>query len=290
VGVVAHADKGSSRDLSRLRRILASRWIDPMWREARKSKHMTNEAGDLIEEGADLIFVWGGDGAVQRVMGALVGRPVTLAVIPAGTANLFAKNLGIPSELGSAVEVGLDGARRRLDVGKIDGEVFGVMAGTGLDAAMLQGADGFLKDRFGVLGYVWAGATSLGHLAVETSIEVDGAAWFDGTSSCVLIGNMGELVKGIAPFPDARPDDARLEIGVVTADGALEWGRTLARSVVGDPVDSPFVQRTRGERFRVTLADARPYELDGGVRKPKRRIKCKVKPGAITVAVPEVEP
>ena len=91
-----------------------------------------------LDEGAELVFVWGGDGMVQRSIDKLAGSGVTLAIIPAGTANLFASSLDIPSDIAKAVEIGLNGRDRMLDVGKINGERFAVMAGAGLDAHMIQ--------------------------------------------------------------------------------------------------------------------------------------------------------
>jgi diacylglycerol kinase family enzyme len=120
-------------------------------------------------------------------------------------------------------------------------------------------------------------------------IEVDGAAWFKGKASCLLIGNVGDVIGGISAFSDARPDDGRLNVGVVTASGALDWVRTLSRSAIGDVEASPFVETTTGQRFDIRLKKALPYELDGGDRKKTKRLKCEVEPGAITVCVPVQE-
>src|SRR6202035_2054628 len=103
----------------------------------------------------DLVLVWGGDGMVQRAVDTLAGSDVTLGVLPAGTANLFATNLGIVPRLESAVQVALHGRPRALDVGTLNGERFAVMAGAGLDAVMIGRADRRLKDRLGRMAYVW---------------------------------------------------------------------------------------------------------------------------------------
>jgi YegS/Rv2252/BmrU family lipid kinase len=233
--------------------------------------------------------VWGGDGTVQRAIDAVGGRPVTLAILPAGTANLFATNLGLPKELEACVRIGLHGARRALDVGKVNGERFAVMAGAGLDAMMIRDADAGLKDKVGRIAYVWTGAKSAQLDPVKMTIEVDGKPWFEDKATCVLVGNVGEVLGGLSVFPDAVPDDGVLDIGVVTADGWWEWARTLGRSVVGNVGASPFVQTTTGRSFVVRLNAPMPYQLDGGDRKPTTKLKIKVKPEAITVAVPEEE-
>ncbi|MGZ6557811.1 MAG: diacylglycerol/lipid kinase family protein [Actinomycetota bacterium] len=291
VGVVAHSAKTLGGGLDELRTALATHGItEPMWYEVPKSRLAPERAKKLLKKGADLIFVWGGDGTVQRVIDAVAGAPVALAILPAGTANLFATNLGIPKDLEEAVEIGLNGSRRQLDVGLINGEHFAVMAGTGLDALMIRDADAGLKDTIGRFAYVWTGAKNVRQPAVKMRIEVDGTMWFKGKASCLLVGNVGHVIGGISAFPDARPDDGRLNVGVVTASGALDWLRTLSRSAVGDVEGSPFVETTAGEVFDIRLAKALPYELDGGVRKKTKRLRCKVEPGAITVCVQGEEP
>ena len=290
VGVLAHSAKTLGGGLEELRTTLSSHGIDnPMWYEVRKSRLAPERAKKLLKKGADLIFVWGGDGTVQRVIDAVAGSPIALAILPAGTANLFATNLGIPKDLAEAVDIGLNGARRQLDVGVMNGERFGVMAGTGLDALMIRDADAGLKDKIGRLAYVWTGASNVQRSSVKMRIEVDGTTWFKGKASCLLVGNVGDVIGGISAFPDARPDDGLLNIGVVTASGAVEWLRTLSRSAVGDVNGSPFVETTTGEMFDVRLDKAIPYELDGGVRKKAKRLKCKVEPEAITICVPQEE-
>jgi diacylglycerol kinase (ATP) len=290
VGVLAHSGKQLGGGLEELRKTLATYGItEPLWHEVPKSRFVPKKAKELLRAGVDLIFLWGGDGTVQRCIDAVAGAPVTLAILPAGAANLFAHNLGIPADIEGAVKLGLHGHRRTLDVGRVNGELFAVMAGTGFDAVMIRDADAGLKDRLGVLAYVWTGAKGVGRDPVKTRITVDGEAWFKGKASCVLIGNMGGILGGISAFPDASPDDGRLDIGVVTAEGAWEWARTLVRSVVGEAAASPFVQTTSGKAFDVRLANGMPYELDGGARKKTKRLKIKIKPASITVCVPAMD-
>jgi len=244
---------------------------------------------EALHGGAEIVFVWGGDGMVQRSIDRLAGSGVTLAIIPAGTANLFASSLEIPSDIEKAVEIGLNGRDRTLDVGKLNGERFAVMAGTGVDALMIRDADGGLKDRLGRVGYVITGVKAARHEPVRARVEVDGRRWFKGPASAVLVGNMGDVIGGISAFPEARPDDGRLNVGVVTADGLLDWARVLGKTAVGHTASSPFVQTTTAEKVVVELDAKMPYELDGGDRSKTKRLKFRVKPAAISVCVPERE-
>jgi diacylglycerol kinase (ATP) len=288
VAVVAHSGKTLGGGLLELRRVLEAEGIDPIWSEVPKSRKAPAQVRRALDDGAELVFAWGGDGMVQRCVDVLAGSSVSLAIIPAGTANLFATNLGIPKDIERAVVVGLRGERRRLDVGRFNGEHFAVMAGAGFDAAMIRDA-GSLKERLGRVAYVWSGSENLRSKPFRAEIKVDGVGWYKGKASCILLGNVGDLFGGVEVFEDARPDDGKLEVGVVTAEGALEWGRMIARAVVGTATNSPFAQATKARSVKVKLSRKVLYELDGGDRAKVKAFKVKVEAGAITVCVPWAE-
>ena len=125
-------------EVARLRSELRFVSCDPLWYEVPKSRKAPKQVKRALDEGAELVFAWGGDGTVQRCIDVLAGTGTPLAIVPAGTANLLATNLGIPQDIEGAVAAGLGGARRAIDVGRLNGERFGVMAGAGLDAAMMR--------------------------------------------------------------------------------------------------------------------------------------------------------
>jgi diacylglycerol kinase (ATP) len=287
VAVVANPSKSLGGGLIELRRVLERAGLaDPLWHEVPKSRKASAAVKHALADGAELVFAWGGDGLVQRCIDALAGSEVPLAVLPAGTSNLLATNLELPLDIGDAVAVGLDGRRRRIDVGRFNGERFAVMAGSGFDAAMIRDADGAMKDRLGRVAYVWAGLKNLRSKPFGAEVRVDGVSWFKGEVTCVLVGNLGGLFGGIEVFGDARPDDGKLEVGVITADGFTQWARTAARTVVNSADASPFVQATRAESVKVKLNRKVLYELDGGDRAKTKSFKVKVEPAAVTLCVP----
>ncbi|MEO5634615.1 diacylglycerol kinase family protein [Gaiella sp.] len=288
VAVIAHAGKTIGGGLEELRVVLSRAGItDPIWSEVPKSRYAPERVQRALDEGAELVFVWGGDGMVQRSIDRLAGSGVTFAIIPAGTANLFASSLDIPSDIEEAVEIGLNGRDRTLDVGKINGERFAVMAGAGLDAHMIEEADGGLKDRFGRLAYIWTASKSLRKEPFKARIEINDELWYKGKASCVLLGNVGSLFGGIEAFDNAEPDDGLLEVGVTNAEGLGQWARTVARTAIGTTAQSPFVQVTKAKKVRIELDRKVAYELDGGAREPTKLLKVKIQPGAITVRVPK---
>jgi len=287
VAVVAHAGKTFGGGLTELRRELERQGVaDPFWVEVPKSRFVPKQVKRALAEGADLLFVWGGDGSVQRAIDTMAGSETPLAILPAGTANLFATNLDIPQDIEQAVAIGLRGVRRELDVGRFNGERFGVMAGAGFDAAMIAKADGTLKDRFGRAAYIWTGSQNLRAKPFKAKITVDGAPWYAGDASCILVGNVGHLFGGVEVFQDSRPDDGRLELGVINADGFTDWARALTRTVVGQAEKSPLVQATTAKKIKVKLNRKVLYEVDGGDRTAVKSFKVCVEPRAITICVP----
>ena len=289
VGVIANSGKSLDGGLLELRRALERAGIaDPEWYEVPKSRKAPKAMRRLLDAKTELVFVWGGDGMLQRCIDvvAAAGSDVALAIVPAGTSNLLATNLGVPIDIEQAVEIGLEGERRRLDVGRFNGERFAVMAGSGMDATMIRNADGGLKERLGRAGYVWAGLKAARSKSFGAEIEVDGVSWFRGDATSVLIGNVGELIGHVEVFEESRPDDGMLEVGVVTADGYTDWMRTVARTVIADAEASPFVQATKARSVKVKLDRKVLYELDGGDRTKVKSFKVKVEPAAVTLCVP----
>jgi diacylglycerol kinase (ATP) len=287
IAVIAHARKSLDGGLPALRRALERHGIfDPLWCEVAKSREARKGLRSALKQGAELVFVWGGDGMVQRCADVVADSNAAMAILPAGTANLFASNLGIPKSIDAAVEIGLRGDRRKLDLGSVNGEKFAVMAGVGFDAEMIHDANPEMKRRFGRTAYVLAAVKNLRGKPFEARIKVDGKTWFDGNTSCVLFGNVGDAFAGLSAFEEARPDDGLLEVGIASPEGILEWGRTIARAALSDASKSPFVQTTRGRSVELRLDRKVRHELDGSERGKKKSFTVKAEPSAISVCVP----
>jgi diacylglycerol kinase (ATP) len=289
VAVIAHQGKSMGGGLDELRKLVTAEGVDDLlWYEVPKSRKAPRKVRKALAKGAELIFVWGGDGMVQRCADALAGSDATIAIVPAGTANLLAHNLGIPQDIAEAVRIGFRGRRRTLDLGWINGEHFAVMAGVGFDGDMIRAADGGLKDRLGRAAYVWTGLRTMDASPTRVKIKIDGTAWFSGKATCVLIGNVGTVLGAVEVFDDARPDDGWLDVGVCTAQGPVQWARVMARIGAAASDRSPFISTTRAKRISIKLGAPLAYELDGGARDTATRIKVHVVPAGITVCVPDL--
>jgi len=283
VAVIAHVGKTLGGGLSELRKELAqSGFEDPLWYEVAKSKQIP----DVAREAVKVVFVWGGDGSVQKCIDALAGTGIPIAILPAGTGNLLARNMEIPLDIAQAVKIGLHGERRAIDTGTVNGEHFSIMAGAGLDALAMKDADKGLKDRVGRAAYLWTGARNLKSSPVRCTVDIEGRRFFKGKMTCILLGNLSQIMAGVEVFDDSSPDDGILEIGVVNAKSRTQWIRTLTRVVAGRADKSPFVVTTRGKKITIRFDRAIAYELDGSVRAPAKKLRIKVDPLSVTLCVP----
>ncbi len=168
--------------------------------ETRTAGHATELARNAGERGYRAICVVGGDGTLAEAATGLVGSNVPLAIIPRGTANQVAHNLQIPTELEAAVEVAITGTPTPLDLGRIDGRAFALIAGAGYDAAVMAAATRSLKDRWGFGAYIYAAVKqALTAAPTEFTIIADGNE-IRVRAVSVMLANMGELFAHFLPF------------------------------------------------------------------------------------------
>jgi diacylglycerol kinase family enzyme len=244
-------------------------------------------AGDALAAGAGLVIAVGGDGTVRACAQALAGTGVPLAIVPMGTANLTARALGVPPELGAALATGFGGHERRIDLAAADGVSYAAMAGIGVDAAVVGGTPGGLKARAGWLAYVAAGAWhALGPRAVFL-IRLDGAARpLIRRARSVVVGNAGLLPGGFGLLPDARLDDGLLDVAILGPASPLGWARVGYRIMTGSRHEDRRLERHRARRVEIYAGIELPREADGEVIPPGRSLTVTVSPGALLVRVP----
>ena len=245
VAVVAHSGKTFGGGLTELRDVLAQEGVDVLWYEVPKSKRAPKAVRRALNKGAEVVLAWGGDGMQQRCIEVLAGTGVPLGILPAGTGNLLATNLEVPTTVAEAVAVALHGDRRALDTGLCNGEHFAVMAGAGFDALMIKDADRGLKDRIGRAAYLWTGLRNISAAQVHGRVKVDGNLFYEGQLSCVLVGNVVEGVRGDRGLRRRQPGRRR-------ARGRGRVGQLAGRvDARGD---------ARGRRPRGALAVHRRHE------------------------------
>jgi YegS/Rv2252/BmrU family lipid kinase len=261
-------------------------WSEPLWLETTREDSGEGQARAAVQAGADLVIACGGDGTVTACASGLVDSGVPLAVIPVGTGNILARNLGLPIAPRHALAVALTGRNRELDVGIANGSPFLAMAGLGLDAKMLQDATEPIKKRLGWGAYVAAGLRHLRDRPMLVCVRTDGDAPLSRRASGVIVGNVGALPGGLPLLPDAQPDDGRLDMVVLTARSLGGWLAVVMQVMRPGPRATGRVVRRPFRELRIDAEAAHPWELDGEVKGRTRQLVITVAPAALLVRVP----
>lgn len=289
-------------DPAGLRDLVAKRCADAGWEapvvvETTVEEPGTTQARKLAAQGADVVVAAGGDGTVRAVCEGLAGTTTRLALVPAGTGNLLARNLGVPLTTPEAVDVAVDGTDRRIDVGVLeggprvpdgdDGRVFAVMAGVGLDAAMMEEVPDALKGRVGWPAYVVGGLRALRRPQVHVEVVLDHVHVRRRTVRTVLVGNVGTLQGGVTLLPDARPDDGELDVALVSASRPADWVRLVVQVLRRRPRRHGHLETHRASRVEIRLPGGpTARQLDGELVAEGRALVASVRPGALVVRVP----
>ncbi|MFD4789725.1 diacylglycerol kinase family protein [Streptomyces sp. NPDC058459] len=289
----------SARD--ELRRVLAQHGHqEPEFIETTAADPGGGQTVRALDEGAALVVVCGGDGTVRAAADRLAGSGVPLAVVPFGTGNLLARNLGLPLTPAEALDAALGGAPRVIDLARVEGDGlpathFAIMSGVGLDAAMMQYAEEHdrAKAMLGWPAYALAAPKAMRGPRMRLSVRLDGGQPLRRTARMVLIGNTGALQGGVRLIPDARPDDGVLDLLILDPQGPGGWLRTmnallLRRKRDGRQGDGQPEFRTF-RRAEFTFDAPEPREVDGDPVGTGRRLSVAVVPGALTVLVPNRE-
>lgn len=298
IGVVWNPSKVEEADLREA--VDAAFGDQTQWWETSVDDPGRGMAEKALAAGCDTVLAVGGDGTVRAVAEALAGSDAALGIVPRGTGNLLARNLEVPlDDIPAALErIAADDATP-MDLGwvELDGteHAFAVMVGFGVDAQMLVETDDDLKERAGWLAYVEAmGRALAGTEMTGITLTIDDDDPQEVRGHTMLIGNCGMVQGGIRLLPDARLDDGRLDLLLVSADGALQWMDTV-RSVVWDngirrifdreavAVSTDSTSHVTAERISVELESPLAFEIDGEEIGEVSAFKVRVQPAAIKV-------
>ena len=276
---------------------LAQGWGEPIWLETTISDPGTGQARQAVEAGAAVVCPLGGDGTVRAVATALVGTETPLGPLPGGTGNLLARNLDLPLDsIEKALVVALTGQNVRIDVGRLsvdpsgqhavpDEHLFLVMAGVGLDAAIMAGAQERLKARVGSAAYVVSGFQNFLGPQFKVRLKVDGEGEFSRRTRTVVVGNCGKLFGGLVLMPEARLDDGMLDSVVLSPRGVVGWSAVAGHVVTRQRRGHALIDRHAGQEIRIDVDEPQVVQLDGDTIGSARSMTARVDHLALVVRV-----
>lgn len=217
----------------------------------------------------DTLVAIGGDGTVLSVLPYIVNRDIKLGIIPCGTANLLAEKLGIPKNIPVAVDILLNGTKKLIDVGKTGNSYFVLRVGYGMDAEIINGANSFLKNKFGYLAYLIQGIKCLFSLSPKTfEISADNKC-FKVNASAVIVSNAGNMFKdsfSVAPANDIS--DGKLDIFVLKAKNLWEFLTVFFQIIFNKHKINSNVLYGKAHNISIKSNDSR-FHVDGEIRSAK---------------------
>ena len=235
----------------------------------------------------DAVAVYGGDGTIAEVASGLVGSHLPLAIFPGGTANVLSVELGIPGDVAEACALVTDqmAVLRPVDMARCDGGHFILRAGIGFEAAMVEGADRDLKDRFGQLAYVFSALQALRDPPMARyTLTIDGEQVITEGVTCIVAnsGSMGRI--GLSLAPNISVSDGVLDV-IVIRRADLPGLLAVAASVLGGREDAEPLQRWPARTVAIEADPPQAVTLDGEMS-GTTPIRAEVIPGALKVIVP----
>ena len=213
-----------------------------------------------VGEGFTTIVAAGGDGTINEVVNGIAGADVALGILPVGTMNVFAAELGLPGDLDEAWAVIRAGHTRKIDLVRANSRYFVQLAGVGLDAQVVQETSWNFKKNFGPLSYVISAAQIAARKPPRLVVEADGT---EREGSFVLIGNGRYYGGPVAVFKDARIDDGKLDVLIFKNLGYLDIARYLTNIFMGKHTRLSDVEYFQTKKAAVRSEEDVPVEVDG---------------------------
>jgi diacylglycerol kinase (ATP) len=248
--------------------------------------HGADLARRAAAEGASLVCAWGGDGTMNEIAGALAFSTVPLGVIPGGSGNGFARELGISMKPERALMQALQGTERIVDAGEIGGRLFFNVAGLGFDAHVARRFNESGKRR-GFVAYLTTSVKELlSYRAASYQIAV-GDETFTRSALMVVVANTAQYGNGARVAPQARPDDGRLDLVVVDPGTPLGNMWRARRLFDGSLARSPGVLMREVQALNISGGNGGLwFHVDGEPVHGTPSLDVRVHPRALRVRVP----
>jgi diacylglycerol kinase family enzyme len=215
---------------------------------------------------ADVLIAVGGDGTVTEALTGIGEVNLPLAIVPGGSTNVIAQEIGVPSDPAEIARLIFGSHRIKLmDAAMCNDRMFLHMAGAGFDSRIFDGTDANLKRRVGWMAYLPSAAQSLRLPAARFNVETESAR-FELTSLMVLVANGAGIIRpSLYVYPGISSDDGWLDLIAVTATAPRAIASVLARFASRSMQKSPHVLHARARQIRIEAEPRMPIQVDGDV-------------------------
>jgi YegS/Rv2252/BmrU family lipid kinase len=269
----------------------ADRWLRAQgwkveWRDTGEPGEATELAAEAAKRGLPLLFVCGGDGTLNEAVNGLAGSDTALAPIPAGTVNIWAREMGIARKPIEAVKGTVLGGRRRVDLGRAGERYFLLMVGYGLDGAIARRVNLGLKSRLGAAAYavsaIWE---TLRHRSSPVTLRFDGDR-HDVNVLMLVAGNTRNYAGLVEITREAQVDDGLLDVCVFQGKGTVDVILHVLRTLLRRHLKSKNVLYRKARRLEMAWEAPLPAQIDGDAYELSPT-EVEVVPSALWVAVPK---
>lgn len=245
-------------------------------------------AKECTQDGTSIIIAIGGDGMLAEIISQIVHTNVKLGIIPAGTGNMIAVNLGIPLDVYKALKLIKIGNSKRIDIGKVNDRYFGFLAGCGLDAKIIEETTRKKKDTYGIWAYFLSGAKHL--LKTEPfalKMKLDGKKTIKAKAATVMIANTGSIFGDIFTIsPNAKVDDGKIDIVLISPKKIIDYFMVLLEFLYQKPLNKNYkIKHYKAENVEIKTKPCLVIQADGDIvaRTPA---EISVIPSAVDVFIP----
>jgi diacylglycerol kinase (ATP) len=249
-------------------------------------------AKDAVQEKVDAVAVYGGDGTLMEVVSGVMGSQVPIIILPGGTANIMAKEMGIPQNLEEACRAMFDAPVevKAVDIGQFGKKYFLIRTAIGFEADMVSGADRKVKNRLGILAYTLSFFQSLKKICnVRYDLTVDGVKHKAEGLTCI-IANSGNVGMGkISIDKHISVNDGLLDVLVVRRAGIQMMAHMIATVIRRERAERwELVEHWQGKDINIHVTPVQTVQCDGEPV-PSGSVHVKVIPSAISMLVPKEE-
>ncbi len=265
-------------------------WQPPLWLETDAQDSGAAATRRARTADVDLALVAGGDGTVRTACAELAGSGIPVGVLPAGTGNLLARNLGVPLDMAEALDVAFDGRPRAIDLIEVraddrEPDHCLVMAGMGADALIMAETNDDLKKVVGSAAYVMAALQAVNRPPFELRVEVGDNEPVERRVGLAMVANVGAIQGQIRVAPDAEPDDGRLDVVIASLEGPLDWGPITTR-ILARAQDAEGVERAQAASVVFHTPAPVPYQIDGDAMGACTRLEARSLARVLEIMVP----